>query len=138
MTLGPVLTWNNEKIKAHIDKVLELEGTKILTGGKPLTGHKIPSIYGAWEPTLVYVPLKHYRGEKKFKLLTTELFGPFSIVTDYGGNEVDKVLDILEGMSHHLTAAVVSNNPVFAEDILGKTVNGTTYQGLRARTTGAP
>lgn len=41
-------------------------------------------------------------------------------------------------MSHHLTAAVVSNDPIFTEKILGSTVNGTTYHGLRARTTGAP
>ena len=41
-------------------------------------------------------------------------------------------------MSHHLTAALVSNDVLFSEKILGKTVNGTTYQGLRARTTGAP
>ena len=41
-------------------------------------------------------------------------------------------------MSHHLTAAVVSNDNVFTEQILGSTVNGTTYSGLRARTTGAP
>jgi 1-pyrroline-5-carboxylate dehydrogenase len=41
-------------------------------------------------------------------------------------------------MSHHLTAAVVSNDAIFVDNILGKTVNGTTYHGLRARTTGAP
>lgn len=35
-TIGPVLTWNNEKIKAHIDNILELEGAKLLFGGKPL------------------------------------------------------------------------------------------------------
>jgi len=37
-----------------------------------------------------------------------------------------------------LTAAVVSNDQVFTEKILGSTVNGTTYAGIRARTTGAP
>jgi 1-pyrroline-5-carboxylate dehydrogenase len=41
-------------------------------------------------------------------------------------------------MTHHLTAAVVSNDPVFTEKILGSTMNGTTYSGIRARTTGAP
>lgn len=51
---------------------------------------------------------------------------------------MDFLLEILEGMSHHLTAAVVSNDNVFQERILGSTVNGTTYSGLRARTTGAP
>ena len=41
-------------------------------------------------------------------------------------------------MSHHLTAAVVSNDQIFTENILAHTVNGTTYSGIRARTTGAP
>ena len=41
-------------------------------------------------------------------------------------------------MSHHLTAAVVSNDPRFQGRILKSTVNGTTYAGMKARTTGAP
>jgi len=41
-------------------------------------------------------------------------------------------------MDAHLTAAVVSNDPQFSNYVLGRTVNGTTYVGLRARTTGAP
>lgn len=41
-------------------------------------------------------------------------------------------------MPHNLTAACVSNDPIFTEKILGVTVNGVTYHGLRARTTGAP
>jgi hypothetical protein len=43
------LSWNNEKIKAHIDAVLELEGSKLLFGGKPLSEpHSIPAIYGSY------------------------------------------------------------------------------------------
>ena len=41
-------------------------------------------------------------------------------------------------MSHHLTAALVSNDAQFTDYVLGRTVNGTTYHGMRARTTGAP
>lgn len=41
-------------------------------------------------------------------------------------------------MSHHLTAGVVSNDAEFLHEVLGSTINGTTYAGLRARTTGAP
>ena len=41
-------------------------------------------------------------------------------------------------MENHLTAAVVSNEPNFLREVLGNTVNGTTYAGIRARTTGAP
>jgi 1-pyrroline-5-carboxylate dehydrogenase len=103
-----------------------------------LKGHSIPEKYGAYQPTAIQVPLKHFRGEKKFNLLTTELFGPFQIVVEYGDNDLSTVLDIMEGMSYHLTAAVVSNDPFFTEKVLSSTVNGTTYHGLRARTTGAP
>jgi len=138
LTVGPVLSWNNEAIKAHIDAILELDGAKLLWGGMPLTNHSIPPQYGAYHPTAIYVPLKHFRGPKKLKLLTTELFGPFQVVTEYGNNDVDKVLNIMESIPHHLTAAVVSNDPQFTEHILGNTVNGTTYAGIRARTTGAP
>ncbi|MDH3433445.1 MAG: aldehyde dehydrogenase family protein, partial [Gammaproteobacteria bacterium] len=42
LTLGPVLTWNNDQIKAHIDAVLEVPGAELLFGGSPLTGHSIP------------------------------------------------------------------------------------------------
>eukprot|EP00351_Strombidinopsis_sp_SopsisLIS2011_P006208 CAMPEP_0116876850 /NCGR_PEP_ID=MMETSP0463-20121206/8716_1 /TAXON_ID=181622 /ORGANISM="Strombidinopsis sp, Strain SopsisLIS2011" /LENGTH=123 /DNA_ID=CAMNT_0004523715 /DNA_START=1028 /DNA_END=1399 /DNA_ORIENTATION=- len=110
LTIGPVLSWSNEKIKAHIDAILELDGAKIIFGGTPLLGHSIPSCYGSYQPTAIYVPLKHFRGPKKLKLLTTELFGPFQVVTEYGNNEVDKVLKIMESIPHHLTAAVVSND----------------------------
>jgi len=110
LTIGPVLSWSNEKIKAHIDAILELDGAKIIFGGTPLTGHSIPSCYGSYQPTAIYVPLKHFRGPKKLKLLTTELFGPFQVVTEYGNNDVDKVLRIMESIPHHLTAAVVSND----------------------------
>ena len=65
---------------------MELEGAKIIFGGLPIKKHSIPDCYGAWEPTAVFVPLKHFRGERKRKLLTTELFGPFQIVTEYGSN----------------------------------------------------
>lgn len=47
-------------------------------------------------------------------------------------------MNFLERMDAHLTAAVVSRDPQFLNYILGNTVNGTTYAGLRARTTGAP
>ena len=55
---------------------MELDG-ELLWGGKPLKRHKIPDVYGAYEPTAIKVPLKHFRAMRKRKLLTTELFGPF-------------------------------------------------------------
>lgn len=138
LTVGPVLSWDNARIAEHIENVLHLDGAKILFGGVPLQGHSIPSKYGSYEPTAIYVPLKHFRSTKKRQLLTTELFGPFQIVTEYGNKDVDFLLDILEQLPHHLTAACVSNDPIFTERILGESVNGTTYHGLKARTTGAP
>lgn len=41
-------------------------------------------------------------------------------------------------MKNNLTAGVVSNDPLFLDKVLGATINGTTYAGIRARTTGAP
>jgi len=41
-------------------KILALPGTSILFGGKPLTGHKIPSVYGAFQPTAIFVPLDQF------------------------------------------------------------------------------
>jgi len=101
---------------AHINALLELEGAEVMFGGKPLKEqHTIPDCYGSFEPTAIYVPLKHFRSVKKFKLITTELFGPFQIVTDYNTTDLEFVLDIFERMSHHLTAAVVSNDPIFTD-----------------------
>jgi len=137
LTIGPVLTWSNAEIKSHIDAVLEVPGAELMFGGSPLEGHGIPDCYGAYEATAVRVPIKSLCGEH-FGLLTTELFGPFQIVTTYGDDDLPDVLGLLERMSHHLTAAVVSADPIFQNKVLGATVNGTTYCGLRARTTGAP
>merc|ERR1711881_771702 len=52
--------------------------------------------------------------------------------------DLELVLEALERMTEHLTAAVVSNDPHFLGKVLGRTMNGTTYAGIRARTTGAP
>jgi len=137
LSVGPVLTWSNERIKSHVDAALAVPGAELLFGGKPLTGHEIPACYGAWEPTAVRVPLDAICGDH-FDLLTTELFGPFQVVVTWGDGELDKVLEVFERISQHLTAAVVSADPVFQQKVLGATVNGTTYCGMRARTTGAP
>lgn len=111
LTIGPVITWNNEQIKAHIDACMELDGAEIITGGKPLKDHSIPKYYGSYEPTCIKVPLKHLRAKKKRDLITTELFGPFSIAIEYTTKDVPFLLDVLEGLPHHLTAACVSNDP---------------------------
>ena len=137
LSIGPVLSWSNEQIRQHIDAVLAIPGAELLFGGTPLTKHTIPACYGAYEPTAIRVPLTAIHGEYA-ELLTTELFGPFQIIASYDDDEVGTLLEILERMSHHLTAAVVSADPLFQNRILASTVNGTTYCGMRARTTGAP
>lgn len=137
LTVGPILSWTNERIRAHIDAVLSIPDSELLFGGRPLTGHTIPDCYGAWEPTAVKVPLGALQGEH-FERVTTELFGPFQVVVEYGDEDLDGVLGIMERISQHLTAAVVSADPVFQSQVLGATVNGTTYCGMRARTTAAP
>lgn len=137
LTNGPVLSWNNSQIKAHIDAVLDVPAAELLFGGSPITGHDIPDCYGAYAPTAIRVPLSAVCQEH-FDLLTTELFGPFQIISTYSDDDVAALLNLLERISHHLTAAVVSADPVFQNRVLSATVNGTTYCGMRARTTGAP
>jgi len=137
LTLGPILTWNNKQIQAHIDAVLTVPGADLLFGGSPLDGHDIPDCFGAYAATAVQVPLSELCGDH-FELLTTELFGPFQVVVSYGDDELPAVLELLERMSHHLTAAVVSDDTVFQNKVLGSTVNGTSFCGMRARTTGSP
>nr|XP_023875053.1 probable aldehyde dehydrogenase [Quercus suber] len=138
LTVGPVLTFTTEAMLEHLNKLLQIPGSKLLFGGKPLKNHSIPSIYGAIKPTAVYVPLEEIMKENNYELVTREIFGPFQIITDYKKEQLPMVLDALERMHAHLTAAVVSNDPLFLQEVIGKTVNGTTYAGLRARTTGAP
>ncbi|KAL2935069.1 putative aldehyde dehydrogenase [Bienertia sinuspersici] len=129
LTIGPVLTVTTEAMLEHVQKLLKIPGSKILFGGEPLENHSIPSIYGAFKPTAVYVPLEEILKENNFELVTKEIFGPFQVITDYKANQLPMVLDALERMHAHLTAAV---------EVIGSSVNGTTYAGLRARTTGAP
>ncbi|TSD01573.1 MAG: 1-pyrroline-5-carboxylate dehydrogenase [Parcubacteria group bacterium Greene1014_15] len=138
LTVGPLLSVNNEQIYEHIAKILTLHGTCLNWGGNPLTLHTIPACYGAYEPTAISVPISLFCVEQQFELLTKEIFGPFQLIVEYNDEQVDTMLEILERVAHHLTAAVVSNDQEFIGKVLGATKNGTTYVGLRARTTGAP
>ena len=138
LTVGPILSWTNEQIRNHIDTVLAVPGARLLFGGNALTGHTIPDCFGAWQPTAVEVPIAALDGDEHFDLLTTELFGPFQVVASWDDDDLDTVLELCERMQNHLTAAVVSSDIEFQNKVLGATVNGTTYCGMRARTTGAP
>ena len=48
------------------------------------------------------------------------------------------MIDICDNLEQKLTCGVVSNDVNFLNNVLGRTSNGTTYAGIRARTTGAP
>ncbi len=58
------------------------------------------------------------------------------MVTEYNDSQLPLVLEACERMHAHLTAAIVSNDVHFQNKVLSQTINGTTYCGLRARTTG--
>jgi 1-pyrroline-5-carboxylate dehydrogenase len=138
LTVGPVLTVTTEQFMDHTNRLSGIPGASVLWGGKELTNHKIPDKYGAVEPTAVYVPLEEMMTEEHFESCVTEIFAPFQVITYYNDDTLHLVLEALERMSHHLTAAVVSNDVAFQTHVLANTVNGTTYVGRRARTTGAP
>lgn len=138
LTIGPVLTVTTDQIMDHIKKLLDIPGAKVLFGGNPLENHSIPKIYGAMEPTAVFVPLVEMLKGDYFGLVTTEIFGPLQVITEYTCEELPLVLEACERMEAHLSAAIVSNDPSFLQEVLGKTTNGTTYVGIKARTTGAP
>jgi 1-pyrroline-5-carboxylate dehydrogenase len=138
LTVGPVLTVTTKAILDHTNRLASIPGASILWGGKELANHKIPAKYGAVEPTAVFVPLEEMVKEEHFEACATEIFAPFQVITYYNDDTLDTVLEALERMSHHLTAAVVSNDVNFCHKVLANTVNGTTYAGRRARTTGAP
>ena len=72
LTIGPVLTWDTERILKHIQDCLAVPGATLAFGGSALSGHSIPSCYGAVEPTAVTIPLKAMLDDPAvFKLATT-------------------------------------------------------------------
>ena len=63
-----------------MENLLQIPGSKLLFGGKPLKNHSIPCIYGALEPTAVYVPIEEIlKDSKTYELVTKEIFGPFQV-----------------------------------------------------------
>lgn len=138
LTIGPVLTWTTKSILEHTAACMKIPGASLAFGGKPLEGHRIPEQYGAVQPTAVRIPIESLKDPANFKLATTELFGPFQIIVDWRDGQLSDVLDILNSMENHLTAGVVSNDIRFIQKVLGSTISGTTYVGVRARTSAAP
>jgi 1-pyrroline-5-carboxylate dehydrogenase len=141
LTVGPTLSVPPHEIKAHLQSLLSLPGSRLLWGGNDIEGgnHSIPECYGAMEPTAVFVPLDTImESEEAYRKVSTECFAPIYVVTQFGDRDVPTLLDALELMDEHLTAGVVSNDAQFQHKILANSLNGTTYVGMRARTTGAP
>lgn len=138
LTVGPTLTVTTQTFLDHTNRLASIPGAQLLFGGKELANHTIPTKYGAVEPTAVFVPLEEMMKDEHFDACSTEIFAPFQVITYYNDQTLDLVLSALERMSNHLTAAVVSNDVEFQTKVLSHTVNGTTYAGRRARTTGAP
>ncbi|TVU20441.1 hypothetical protein EJB05_36649 [Eragrostis curvula] len=104
-----------EAMMEHKNNLLKIPGSKVLFGGEPLENHSIPKVYGAVKPTAVFVPLEEILKSGNFELVTKEIFGPFQVVTEYSEDQLELVLEACERMNAHLTAAVVSNNPLFLQ-----------------------
>jgi len=60
------------------------------------------------------------------------------VITSYKDDQLPQVIELLNKVKNHLTAGIVSNNNQFLNEVLGNTINGTIYAGIRARTTAAP
>lgn len=133
--MGPIITLSSQEIIDHVNELLNITGAELWFGNRKLYKGRMLDETGYIEPTAVYIPIKEIN-EKNIKLVTKEIFGPFQVVTSY--KNIDDVLKICEKIDDHLTAAIVSNNPKFINYVVANTVNGTTYVGEKARTTGAP
>jgi len=138
LSIGPVLSHSTAEMMEHKDKLLKIPGAYTCFGGNELKNHTTPAKYGMMEPTAVFVPLKEILKPENFDACMTEIFGPFQVITEYNDDTLEDVLEATERIPHHLSAAVVSNDQRFCTKVLGRTVNGTIYTGIKARTTGAP
>ena len=59
---------------------LHVAGARLSFGGKELQNHTVPKVYGAIEPTAVFVPLKEIlKDDDTFETVTTEVFGPLQV-----------------------------------------------------------
>jgi len=139
-TIGPILTWTNEAIQAHVDDICAIPGASLAFGGKAAAEpHSIPDCYGSYLPTAVNVPLDTLLDHPEhFNTATKELFGPLQVIVPYKEGEIDKVLRATNLMPNHLTAGIVSNDVQFVHHCLANTITGTQYAGIRAKTTAAP
>ena len=93
----------------------------------------MPDTYGAVEPTAVFVPLETILSSPQaFETATTELFGPFQIITSYSDGQLPDVLQLLNRVKNHLTAGIVSNDHHFIEEVAHSTIGLHRPRGLSA------
>lgn len=96
-TCIPILTWTNERIQAHVDACLKIPGAKLLFGGKPLTGHTIPSCYGAYEPTAVvtlYYPSTFHLSNSRILIISRPPPLNFSVLSSFSPNMEIRILTL--------------------------------------------
>jgi hypothetical protein len=68
------------QIKLRLHTEISYAGARLAFGGKELQNHTVPKVYGAIEPTAVFVPLKEIlKDQETFKTVTTEVFGPLQV-----------------------------------------------------------
>jgi hypothetical protein len=66
--------------KLYLLTKVNYAGARLAFGGKELQNHTVPKVYGAIEPTAVFVPLKEIlKDQETFKTVTTEVFGPLQV-----------------------------------------------------------
>ena len=69
LTITPVLTVNNERFLSHVRALLAIPGAELLFGGGLLENHKIPAVYGSFQPTAIKVSLSLLLSLSSFLLL---------------------------------------------------------------------
>lgn len=97
-------------MREHTARLLAIPGARLLFGGKELAQHSIPKQYGAFEPTAVFVPLRELLSDAHFDVCTTEIFGPYQVVTQYGDNGVDDVISCVFSSVDVETSKSAQNN----------------------------
>ena len=137
LTIGATVTWSNQRLYEHSQKVLKIERAKLLWGNASFVPPAGCEGYGYMMPTAIEVPLDKIR--QYFDIVTTEVFAPFQLVIPWETDEeLEQIISFLNDLPRHLTAAVVDRDKSFCQKILSRTKPGVTYAGIKAPTTGTP
>ncbi len=148
LTLGPVLTWNTERLYDRVRTLSEIKKAELLFGGEALSKTTWPYVppaehsqlfdYGCIKPACVLVPHQALQDPRAAELLRQEVFGPiFTVIPWQSDSDLERVLGFLDTVEQRLTAAVVGEGDE-AEWVASQLTHGTTTIGWGAVTTGAP